>query len=125
MRRILIALALAGCTDDGTGKYDDGGSGPTAWIDEAQVGCDPTASTWDDLFYFEAWTSGAVREVVARVLDGGDELARVALDEADRDYWYGEEWADDLDSDCDEFYQLRFLFELEASDGSEDSLEVH
>lgn len=123
MRLLVIALALAGCTEDGSDKDYDGG--PTAWIDEAQVGCDPTASAWDDLFYFEAWTSGSVREVVARVLDGGDELGRIALDEADSDYWYAEEWADDLDSDCDDFYTLRFVFELEGSDGSEDSLEVH
>ncbi len=117
MRTLLLLLPACMTTE----KSDDGGG---VYFEDATVVCDPSASAWDDLFLFEAWTAGEAVSVDVRVLDGGDLLDELAMEEADDAYWTREVWADDLDTDCDAFYGLRFVFEARGADGSEDSAEA-
>lgn len=126
MKHIIIiglALGMSACFPTGGKDYDSGGGGGV-WFEDATVTCDPTASAWDDVFLFEAWTGGAVDEVEVEVKDGGDSLEKVDLDEDDDGYWASEVWADDIGTDCDSFYQLRFLFTATGEDGSEAEAEA-
>lgn len=117
----LFFLFLPACLSGGKGyDYDDEG----VYFEDASVVCDPTASAWDDLFFFEAWTGGDAVSVDVRILDRGDLLDELAMEEADDGYWTRDAWADDLDTDCDDFYGLRFVFEARGSDGSEASAEA-
>ena len=118
-RLALAGLCVSACGGVGGKSTDDG-----VYFDDATVLCDPTASAFDDLFLFEAWTGGDAVAVEVEVLDGGDSLDELALEEDDDGYWSREEWADDLGTDCDEFSYLRFVFTARGSDGSEAEAEA-
>lgn len=127
MNRSIIALALglSACLSGGKGyDYDDDDDDGGVWFQDASVVCDPNASSWDDLFLFEAWTGGDVDEVQVKVKDGGKTLETIDMDEEDDDYWASEVWADDIGTGCDEFYRLRFIFEATGDDGSEAEAEA-
>lgn len=118
---LLGMVALVGCGGDGSGFGSSGND--DVYIDDARASCDPTASAWDDLFIFKAWTGNAV-SVQVTVKDGGSTLDRVSLDEEDDQYWYREVWADDLGTDCDDFNSLRFIVEAEGDNGSTQEIEL-
>ena len=128
MHRVSLSLALTlftlACVPMDKGYDDSGDDAPTVWFEGATVTCDPYASSWDDVFLFEAWTGGDVDEVDVKIKDGGDTIETVDLDEEDDDYWALEAWADDIGSDCDAFYQLRFIFTATGEDGSEAEAEA-
>lgn len=109
-----LAGLWVGCVPMGGKSYDDEGVS----IDDATVLCDAGASAWDDLFLFEAWTSGEVVDLEVEIYDGGDRIEDLSLDEEDDGYWMREEWADDIGTDCDDFSYLRFVFTAEGEDGS-------
>lgn len=120
---ILVPLALTGLSGCiGGGYKSDSASGVA--FEDATVLCDPTASAFDDLFLFEAWTSGDAVSVEVEVKDGGDSLDELALEEEDSGYWAREVWADDLGTDCDNFKTLRFKFQARGADGSEAEAEA-
>ncbi len=117
----LIILFLPACLSTGDKSYEEDDS---VYFEDASVVCDPTVSAFDDYFLFEAWTGGSAVSVDVRVLDGGDLLDEMAMEEADDGYWTREVWADDLGTDCDAFYGLRFVFEARGADGSEAEAEA-
>ena len=119
MRFIVLVAALAACV-----PVDKGGDDGGVWFDDASVVCDPAASAWDDVFLFEAWTGGGALAGEVEVLDGGDSLDTLSLEEEDDEYWARESWADDLGTDCDAFYGLRFVFTATGPDGSEATAEA-
>jgi hypothetical protein len=114
---------MMACGGGGSGGDGDGDGDSDVYIEDAEVVCDPTADVWDDLFTFKAWTENAV-SVTVTVKDGGSTLGNISLDEEDDQYWYREVWADDLDTDCDEFNSLRFIVEADGRNGSTDETEL-
>lgn len=111
---VLLGLGTLACaggtTPKGIDSADSGFVGSRAGFADAWVLCDPTADTWDDLFVFEAETVGAVNAVNVEVFEGRDLIGRVGLTERATGDWYGEEWADALNSDCDEWERMLFQF---------------
>lgn len=123
----ILLTTLTGCgllSGDGGGSDDDGGGGCPDLIDDAVAGCDPTASAWDDLFYFEADTDDSVESVEVKVYVGSSRVGSVALFERGSGNWYGEEWADDLDADCDDWNSMYFEVEAEG-DGCDESTTIN
>ena len=112
-------LVLVACGTDGKSSAD-----PIS-LDDAQATCDPDQSAFDDLFYFEAWTSGPVDAVSVDLKKGGDTLVGLDMEEQDDGYWYVEIWADNVPSDCDEFGQLRSDFTATSADGQEATAEEY
>ena len=126
-----IALGCASPTsdtqdvDDGTEVDDDTQDEEEQYlILDARASCDPSASALDDLFIFEVETIDDVEDVEVDVYVGSGRTGTVRLSERSSGNWYGEEWADDLNSDCDEFSSM--LFEVIAEKGDvEDAVEIN
>lgn len=124
---LLVSAILVGCLGSGGGgdDDDDGGSGGCRdLIDDAYAGCDPAASVWDDLFYFEVDTDSSVESVDVDVYVGGSRTGSVRLDERGSGNWYGEEWADDLDADCSDWNSMFFEVNAEG-DGCDETVEIN
>lgn len=121
---VALLLLLPGCGGLlGGDEDDDGGSGSNNLIEDAQASCDPSASAWDDLFIFEAWTTNGTDKVEFDVYVGNSFVGSERLTARGSGYWYRETWADDLDADCDDWN--RMYFEIFAEDGStEDSASI-
>jgi len=115
----LALLSLSACLGDTKSGGED-----AVYFEDATVTCDPSASVWDDLFLFEAWTGGDAVSVEVEIKDGSSSLGTLPLAEDETGYWYTEAWGDDLDADCDSFYSMRFLYSARGSDGSEASAEA-
>ena len=113
-----LTLACAGPKDSVGDSFGSGG------FDDARVTCDTTASAFDDLFYFEAWTWGEVRSVNTEIYLAADLLRTVSLSERSGGAWYEEVWADEINADCDDFERMAFTFVLEDSDGAQFELAV-
>ena len=123
MRSMVLGFSavfvLSVCACDGGGGGGGGGDDEeSVYIDDAGVTCDPTASAWDDLFVFEAWTSGPVEDVYVDIWNGSSSEGSVDLDERTSGTWYAEAWGDDIDSDCDDWNYMSFEF---TAEGDEDS----
>lgn len=114
-----LALGLAACDP---GDVDDI-LNPIS-IDRAQFGCDTTASTLDDQFYFEAWTDGPVVDVDAVVEKEGVQIGQIQLTEQSDAYWYGEEWADTMGTDCDELSLISVTYMATGDDNQTDEYQV-
>lgn len=113
-----FALVALGCASET--EADPSG----ALILEGTAECDPAASAFDDLFIFEIETVEDVDRVEVDVYVGADLTGTVRLTERSAGNWYGEEVADDLDSDCDAFQSM--LFEIIAEKGSiEDTRDIN
>lgn len=121
---IAFSLNLFSC-DEGGGK---GGNGKDkvdpVILDDAMVTCDPTADMWDDLFVFEAWTSGPAESVTAKIWTGSSSEGSIRLNERNGGTWYNEVWGDDIDSDCDTFNRMSFEFTAQG-DGDSDTAQVN
>lgn len=113
------AIFALGCF--GPGIYDSGGgtgpsgggSGPA--ITDHDWGCDPNASSVDDLFWFYAVATTNTTQVWADI--SGRASANVTLSYYPEDGdWYAQEWADDLggfdEFDCD--YESQFTVTFRA-----------
>ena len=103
---------------------DDGGGGCSDLIVEGQGECDPTASVADDLFIFEVQTDDSVEGVEVDVYVGSSRTGTVQLEERGAGNWYGEEWADDLDADCDDWSSMYFEI-FAVGGGCEDSATIN
>lgn len=115
LKAVVLVMAVMALACGKGGSFDTGGTGG---FEDALVTCDPTASVYDDLFLFEAWTWGQVNGVDVDVYVGSDRLRTVSLSERSGGAWYEEAWADDLQADCDEFDRMAFTFVLEDSEGT-------
>ena len=110
----VTAVGCGGSSDDDDDDYDDYRED---LIIDASASCDPGASAWDDLFSFEAETLSGVDSVEVDAYVGSSFAGTVRLGERGGGNWYGEEWADDLDADCDDWSAM--YFEVWAEDGSD------
>ncbi len=110
----ILSLACANGGDPG----DDDDDGDETLILDGSAACDPTASALDDLFIFEVETVSGVDSVEVDVYVGSSRTGTVDLDERGDGNWYGEEDADDLDADCDDWNSMSFEY---TAYGDEDS----
>jgi hypothetical protein len=105
---VLSTGSLTACFDGGGGGGGGGDNTEYVYIEDASVGCDPTASAWDDLFIFEVLTSGPVDEVEVEIYKGSTNKGRRNLGEGASGNWYLEVWADDIGCDCDDWNSMSF-----------------
>jgi hypothetical protein len=96
---VLAGGAILGCMgptgSDGTGN-DSAGSEYQMGV---ALGCDPDADAFDDIVGFAAAVEPQPDEVIAFWY--GSTRVDLVYD-APEDVWWAEEWADDLQTDCDE-----------------------
>lgn len=114
---VVSGLSAVACFDGGNGN-GNGDDEESVYLDDATVTCDPTASAWDDLFIFEAVTSGPVEEVDVQIWNGATDEGTWEIDEAASGNWYGELYGEDINSDCDDWNSMSFEF---TAWGDEDS----
>lgn len=105
-----LSLSLSACGGGDNTDY--------VYLVDASVKCDPTASVWDDLFIFEAETSGPVEDVEVQIWLGSTNKGTRDLGEGASGHWYKEVWADDIGADCDDWNSMSFEF---TAYGDEDS----
>ena len=124
IRPIHLILGLGTVLALGCASTETSGGSSEPLILDGRAQCDPTASALDDVFIFEVDTVDSVDLVEVDVYVGSSATGTVRLTERSSGNWYGEEMADDLDSDCDEFSSM--LFEIIAEKGDEqDSADIN
>jgi len=92
-------------------------------IDEVAAECVPEGH-FDDLFVFEAWTSGEVDDVSLRMVLQGEEWSLLPLAEEDTDYWTGEMWGSTANADCRELEGITYRFIATGADGTEATVDL-
>ncbi|GEM_PF-3149498 len=107
---MILALTLLACD-----------TGPS--LEEVTAECVPEGH-FDDLFVFEAWTSGDVTQVSLRMVLQGDEWSLLPLSEEDKDYWTGEMWGSTANADCLALEDVIYRFVATASDGAEVTVDL-
>jgi len=131
-----LALLLCACDDTkggggGGGGFGGGGSGggggssaPRVSIESASATCDPLLDAFDDVFIVEATTDAPVEEVIFCFEYGNYDYGCWAPPEQGSGYWYGEIYADDMGSDCDEFGGMIITVEAYGSGGAYDTTQL-
>ena len=123
---VMGALLAVACGDGGKNGGGGGGGGGSAndvVIDDAEVVCDPSVSSFDDAFFLRAWTVNA-SSVEITIKQNGSTVVRSQLSTNDGEYWSQQLWGDDIDADCDDFGAMRFYVAAEGDNGSTDELEL-
>ncbi len=122
---VMGALLAVACGDGGKngGGGGGGGSANDVVIDDAEVVCDPSVSSFDDAFFLRAWTVNA-SSVEITIKQNGSTVVRSQLSTNDGEYWSQQLWGDDIDADCDDFGAMRFYVAAEGDNGSTDELEL-
>ncbi len=92
-------------------------------LDEVAAECVPEQH-FDDLFAFEAWTSGEVASVHLRMVIADEERSLLPLTEEDGDYWTGEMWGSTANADCTALDEVVYRFVAAGSDGTEVSVDL-
>jgi hypothetical protein len=126
-------LLTAACTDTsggggGKGGGGKGGGGGSAanrvTITSASAYCDELLDAFDDVFVVEATTDGPVDDLVFCFDYGNYDYGCWGPPEQRAGYWYGEIYADDMGSDCDEFGGMIITVEAYGPGGAWDSTEL-
>ena len=118
---VLVCVVPIALACGGKGAIDSGGD---LFLD-GYVSCDPTMDAFDDVFIFEAETAASVVSVEVDVYSGSQRTGTVSLSERGAGNWYQEEYADDLDADCDSFSSMYFEYSVQDAAGNSQTAVVN